>query len=197
MKTRILPLIGLSFGALLLSRAALVSSEVVSPNKVKAEAQAEQNLKAAKQTETPNSDVVTSDDAKCLTGDVLDVMKADLARLETRKAEMSKREAALVTLEKKLKDQMVSVEKANSTLETRIKTLKSIADEDLTHLVAMYETMKPKQAAEIFNSMDPKFAAGFLREMNSTKAGLIMASMDARKSYSISVIIAGRNANYR
>jgi flagellar motility protein MotE (MotC chaperone) len=45
--------------------------------------------------------------------------------------------------------------------------------------------------------MDPAFSAGFLREMSSDKAGLIMANMEARKSYAISVIIAGRNAKYR
>jgi len=37
----------------------------------------------------------------------------------------------------------------------------------------------------------------FLREMSSEKAGFIMANMDARRSYTISVIIAGKNANYR
>ena len=202
MKSRILPLIGVSFGVLLLSRAALVSSEVVGTDKAKAESHAEQDIKTANIAEIDeamgaDNNPVKGGGAKCLTGDVLAVMKKDLKRLETRKVEISKREAALETLEMKLKDQMKAVELANSTLETRINTLKTVADEDLTHLVAMYETMKPKQAAEIFNSMDPNFAAGFLREMNSTKAGLIMASMDARKSYSISVIIAGRNANYR
>ena len=79
----------------------------------------------------------------------------------------------------------------------QIDNLKSIANDDLLHLVGMYQTMKPKQAADIFNSMDPAFAAGFLREMNSDKAGLIMANMDPQNSYTISVIIAGRNAKYR
>jgi len=47
MKSRILPLIGVSFGVLLLSRAALVSSEVVGTDKAKAESHAEQDIKTA------------------------------------------------------------------------------------------------------------------------------------------------------
>jgi flagellar motility protein MotE (MotC chaperone) len=75
--------------------------------------------------------------------------------------------------------------------------METTANEDIDHLVKMYQVMKPKQAAEIFDSMDPAFAAGFLREMNSERAGMIMANMDSRKSYSISIIMAAKNAKYR
>ena len=95
------------------------------------------------------------------------------------------------------KGQLAEIEAANTALGNKIDVLKSVAGDDLEHLVSMYETMKPKQASEIFNSMDPAFAAGFLREINSNTAGLIMANMDARKSYAISILIAGKNAKYR
>ena len=94
-------------------------------------------------------------------------------------------------------DQLATVEKANAELQANLEALKAVANDDLRHLVGMYETMKPKDAADIFDSMDAAFAAGFLREMTSDNAGLIMANMDPKKSYAISVIIAGRNAKFR
>ncbi len=188
MRTYTLPIISVTFGILLLSRAAEVSSEVV-PHKTPAPTHAAEPVSKPAQT-GQSSDV-------CLTGDVLETLTADMKRLETRKLEIAEREAALAAVEAKLATQMKAVEEANTSLQVKIDQLKSVANDDLKHLVGMYQTMKPKQAADIFNSMDPSFAAGFLREMSSEKAGLIMANMDARKSYTISVIIAGRNAQYR
>ncbi|MDB2438740.1 hypothetical protein N9W89_08505 [Hellea sp.] len=188
MKTRILPIIGLTFAILLLSRTVAVSSEV-NPN---------QPIMAIEpKTGDSPPELVESPALQCLTGAVLETVSADMKRLDLRKKEMSERESALKAIEAKLATQMSAIEKANAALHNNIESLKGLADDDLKHLVGMYQTMKPKQAAEIFNSMDPSFAAGFLREMNSDKAGLIMANMNTRKSYAVSVIIAGRNAKYR
>ncbi len=188
MKTRILPVIGATFAILLMSRTVAVSSEgVLNKPAISAKPIAEQN----------NPGLPTSLAKQCLTGSVLETLNADLARLNIRKKEITERESALSAIETKLATQMTAIEDVNSALQIKIDNLKSIANDDLKHLVGMYQTMKPKQAAEIFNSMDPAFSAGFLREMSSDKAGLIMANMEARKSYAISVIIAGRNAKYR
>lgn len=186
MKTYTLPIISLTFGILVLSRAADVSSEVLPP-KLDDSPAAESTEKTA---EKPNPDV-------CLSGPVLEAVTTDLERLSQRKIEIEEREVALTAIEAKLKKQLAAVETANAELGKKIDHLNSLANDDLRHLVGMYQTMKPKQAAEIFDSMDPTFAAGFLREMNSEKAGLIMSYMDARKSYTVSVIIAGRNSQYR
>ena len=188
MKARILPIIGVTFAILLLSRTAALSSEVL-PQKPAATTEPSE--------EGNHLELPVSPAQQCLTGAVLETINADMNRLELRKKEISERESALTAIETKLETQMKTIEKANSELQVNIKNLKELATDDLKHLVGMYQTMKPKQAAEIFNSMDPSFAAGFLREMSSDKAGLIMANMDTRKSYAISVIIAGRNSKYR
>ena len=180
MNTRILPIIGFTFAVLLISRAAAFTADA----------------SEAKIPDTP-AETPSLPAEKCLTGAVLETITADLDRLNMRKQEISKREIALTAVETKLATQMTAIEAANSALETNIKSMTSIANQDIKHLVDMYQTMKPKQAAEIFNSMDPAFAAGFLRQMESGNAGLIMANMDPRKSYSISVIISGRNSKYR
>ena len=72
-----------------------------------------------------------------------------------------------------------------------------VCDPDIRHLAGMYSAMKPDAAATIFNQMDPAFAAGFLRLIPSEQAGLILANMDAKKAYVISVKLATMNADVR
>jgi len=202
MKTRILPLIGLTFSGLLLARAISVSSEVLpaktdshdgatvsAPAKGK-DANVNSSGQSSSQTENTGEDL-------CLTGAVLDVLQNDKAQLKKRLAVLEAREKALQTLEDKLSEQMTVIDAANRKMEAQIIEMKTVANDDILHLVKMYQTMKPKQAAAIFESMDPGFAAGFLREMSGERAGLIMANMDSRKSYAISILMASKNSNYR
>ncbi|MEZ5673973.1 MAG: hypothetical protein R3D81_01625 [Thalassovita sp.] len=68
------------------------------------------------------------------------------------------------------------------------------AERDIGTLVAVYENMKPKDAAPLFEEMDPNFAAGFLSRMKPEAAAGIMAGLSPNVAYTISVVLAGRNA---
>lgn len=190
MKLPALHVISVIFGVLLLSRALAVTSEALA-----SETDETGKLEAPELNSTVK--IEGGANAQCLTGEVLDILQADQAKLTSKLALVSVREQTLATLEKKLSAQMEQIDVANKTLEERIVLMKTTANADIAHLVDMYEAMKPKQAAEIFNSMDPAFAAGFLREMSGERAGFIMANMDSKNSYAISVIMASNNAKYR
>lgn len=134
---------------------------------------------------------------QCLAPDFAAALMEERTRLETLSKDIYQRESAANALNKSLNERIKVLEEANDKLSAQLGRLENSANDDITHLIKMYETMKPKQAATIFNSMDPQFAAGFLRQMNSTQAGLILANMDHRKSYTISAIIANRGAKFR
>jgi flagellar motility protein MotE (MotC chaperone) len=68
------------------------------------------------------------------------------------------------------------------------------AEKDLAKLTAVYEAMRPADAAALFQTMAPEFAAGFLGRMRPEIAAAVLAGMNPGKAYSISVLIAGRNA---
>ena len=59
----------------------------------------------------------------------------------------------------------------------------------------IHENMKPKDAAALFEEMAPEFAAGFLGRMRPDAAGAVMAGLDPKTAYTISVLLAGRNAD--
>ena len=71
------------------------------------------------------------------------------------------------------------------------------AEEEAMQLVSIYERMKPKQAAKIFDHMPPEVAAGFVRRMRQNSSAPILANMDAQKAYAISLLLAGRSSAVR
>ena len=84
------------------------------------------------------------------------------------------------------------------TAEEELRAVLALADGaaegDLARLTAVYESMKPKDAIPLFEKMAPEFAAGFLGRMRPDAAGAILSGLPPDSAYSISAILAGRNA---
>ena len=205
MKTRILPALGLLFAVTLVGRSIALSSEVeakAKPSHVKETAHVQkpdgkEENHSKKAQSTPVKNATNTQAQQCITGEVLKSANAKLALLQAREEEIAARESAYNAIEQRLKKQLAVIESARDALTKDVTKRTDIAQRDLIHLTTMYQTMKPKQAAKIFDKMDPKFSAGFLREMKSGTAGLILANMQSAKAYEISLVIATRNAKYR
>lgn len=122
---------------------------------------------------------------------------------------LKEREVQVSEREKQLESRLRALSVADAEIEKRIQALTeteaalratlSLADEasekDLLRLTSVYESMKPKDGAILFEEMEPNFAAGFLGRMNPDAAAQIMSGLSPQVAYSISVILAGRNAN--
>lgn len=83
---------------------------------------------------------------------------------------------------------------AEESLKKTIALADGAAEQDLGTLTTVYEAMKPADAIKLFAAMAPEFAAGFLGRMQPASAAAILAGMPPEQAYSISVLIAGRNA---
>ena len=129
------------------------------------------------------------------------------AELEKVLRVMQDREMALVTREKQIEDRMKALEIAEAAIEKKLAALveaesalrdtvalaDGASEQDLSRLTAVYDKMKPKEAAALFEAMDPTFAAGFLARMKPESAAGILSKVDPDAAYTISVILAGRN----
>lgn len=109
-------------------------------------------------------------------------------QLKTREADL---EAARIAIEQRLQALITAEERLRSTMALAA----SASEDDLARLTSVYENMKPAEAAALFSQMAPEFAAGFLGRMRPDAAAAIMAGLEANFAYSISVVLAGRNAN--
>ena len=126
---------------------------------------------------------------------VLNRLQEREALLEARELALAERLQALAVAEATISENLQALVAAETALKATMALADTAAEDDLIRLTAVYENMKAKEASELFQAMDPQFAAGFLGRMRPDAAASIMAGLDPQTAYTISVVLAGRNAN--
>ena len=116
------------------------------------------------------------------------------AHVKDQEAMLEERLSALALAEQAISKRLVELLTAEEELKKTLTIADGAAEKDLACLTAVYEAMRPADAAALFQTMAPEFAAGFLGRMRPEIAASVLAGMKPDKAYSISVLIAGRNA---
>ena len=116
------------------------------------------------------------------------------AQVRVQEAALADRMAALLMADAAITTRLTELAEAEASLTEVLAIADGAAEQDIARLTAVYEAMKPVDAAALFNAMDPEFAAGFLGRMQPSAAAAVLAGMAPDNAYSISVLIAGRNA---
>jgi flagellar motility protein MotE (MotC chaperone) len=126
---------------------------------------------------------------------LLEAVKERERKVSEREARLDARIEALKSTEERVEKQLAALSAAEEDLARTVAIADGAAEQDVARLVAFYEAMKPKDAARLFNEMAPEFAVGFLARMRPDAAAAVLAGLDPKAAYSISVLMAGRNAN--
>lgn len=125
---------------------------------------------------------------------VLKILADRMSDLDIREEAVSGQEAALAAAKAEIAEQLAVLVEAEARLRETISMAKGVSEGDLARLTTMYDTMKPKEAAPLFEQMAPEFAAGFIARMQPQSAADLMAALQPDIAYSISVVLASRNA---
>ncbi len=125
---------------------------------------------------------------------MLTELRAREARLAEREADAEDRARALDLATSTVDEKLKALVEAEEKLAATLTLADQAADKDVAGLVAVYEKMKPKDAAKLFEEMAPDFAAGFVARMRPDASAAVMAGLEPKTAYTISVILAGRNA---
>lgn len=121
-------------------------------------------------------------------------LKERNAAVNAREVALRDRWAALSLAEETIKARISELTDAEKSLAETLAIADKAAENDLLKLTSMYEAMKSDEAANLFQTMAPEFAAGFLTRMRPEVAAAIISGMDVDAAYTVSVLIAGRNA---
>ncbi|WP_096787082.1 MotE family protein [Rhodobacter sp. CZR27] len=116
------------------------------------------------------------------------------AQVRAQEDSMKERKAALDRADRTIRKRLDELAAAEAELSETLARADGAAEGDLSRLTSVYETMKPKEAAALFEAMAPEFAAGFIGRMRPEPAAAILSGMSAEAAYSVSVLLAGRNA---
>ena len=114
--------------------------------------------------------------------------------LAAREEDLSLRLIELDDIETQVNQRLAELRAAEEKLSETLSIADSAAEQDLARMTAIYENMKPEQAASVFETMNVDFAAGFLARMKPAAAAAVLASLPPEFAYAISVVVAGRNA---
>jgi flagellar motility protein MotE (MotC chaperone) len=125
---------------------------------------------------------------------VLDALQTRETRVAEAERQVRLRMAALEEAERAIEACLMDLREAEGALCETLALADKAADKDIERLVAVYENMKPKEAAALFETIQPSFAAGFLGRMHPLAAAGVMAGLTPDVAHAISVELAGRNA---
>lgn len=117
------------------------------------------------------------------------------SRVVARETQIADRMQAMSVAEAEINEKLMELGEAEGSLSALLALANSAAEDDLNRLTAVYENMKPQDAAALFEEMEPAFSAGFMGRMRPESAAAIMTNLESQTAYLISVVLAGRNAN--
>ena len=180
-------------GALVLIATLMLGSALlrIGENAGQAFALASDKMEVSALDPAPQATCKTPDDLKAM----LTAFQDREARLQSREEAMRNRMHALQIADEEIERKMAALTAAETELRETIALAETAAEDDLIRLTKVYETMKPKQAAALFQEMTPEFAAGFLGRMRPEAAAEIMAGLSPEAAHTFSVVLAGRNAD--
>jgi flagellar motility protein MotE (MotC chaperone) len=119
--------------------------------------------------------------------------------LDSRAAAVAARESVLVATEQKLSVRVAELQALQQKLEGLDAAQKQREDAGWQGLVKLYESMKPKDAATIFNDLSMPVLLQLMDRMKDAKAALVMAAMNPDKARDVTAELAqmrtGRDAS--
>ncbi len=110
-----------------------------------------------------------------------EMLAAERKALEAEKLELATRRQLLEAVEKRAQAQLAKLEAARVEVAALLDRRTSLANADLARLVAIYEAMKPKDAARLLNETEPAILVDLLDRMQERRSAPILAEMDPAK----------------
>lgn len=150
-----------------------------------------------------DSDTGHGDDAANDTGlDPLDMTRTELELLQdlaSRRAELDERDRMITVrqrlleaTEQKIDNKIASLKVLEKQLQALVIQIEEQEDAQLQSLVAVYEKMKPKDAARVFEQLDMDIQLSVAQRMKEAKMAPLMAAMSAEKARALTTALAAR-----
>jgi flagellar motility protein MotE (MotC chaperone) len=124
--------------------------------------------------------------------DVLKTLAGRRDQMEAREQELVLRENLLTAAEKKVDQRIAELKKIEERIQTVVSKQETAEEDNLKSLVKVYENMKPKDAARIFENLDGTVLLGVVERMKEAKLALVLALMNPDRAQKLTVELATR-----
>ena len=136
------------------------------------------------------STIMVNEDPTLLTPSEIELLQQLSQRrkdLDGREQELEMRTGLLTAAETRIDKKIKELKNLRITIVSNIKTHEEQQDAKLLSLVKIYENMKPKDAARIFENLELETLLEVVEQMKERKLAPIMAKMNAEKAREVTV----------
>lgn len=113
-------------------------------------------------------------------------------QLEQRAREFDLRESLLAAAEKRIDERIAELKKLEASIKQIVQQYDQQEEKNFQGLVKVYENMKPKDAARIFEKLDPEVLLGVVERMKEAKLAAVLADMSPATAQDLTVRLATR-----
>ena len=126
--------------------------------------------------------------------DMLQKLALRREELDAREAEMSLRANLLVVTEARIEERIAELRAVEATIQSLLITYDEQEEAQLQSVVAIYEAMKPGDAAKIFNNLDMMILIELAERMRERLIAPILADMETDAANALTVELATRRS---
>jgi flagellar motility protein MotE (MotC chaperone) len=130
-----------------------------------------------------------SDDTSPAEMEVLKQLSSRRDELERRAHDLDTRESLIKVAEQRVDQKIREMESLRVQLQSMVDQVSSAQQTQLDNLVKIYETMKPADAAKIFEKLDMPVMLGVIQRMKPKSTAPIMAAMAPEKAKEVTVAL--------
>lgn len=121
---------------------------------------------------------------------ILERLAARREELDARESEIDMRMALVDAAEKRIEERTAALEALEARINAMVDEKRTLEESQFVAVVSTYETMKPKDAAAIFDQLEMDVLVRIARAINPRKLAPIMAKMDPVKAKDLTANLA-------
>jgi flagellar motility protein MotE (MotC chaperone) len=186
-RLRLLPTVFVLAAALLLIKATALTQEARAQGAPSAPAEA-----AAPPAPTPDPVADDPDSSSAGEVDVLTSLSKRRAALDAREQGLTMRENLIAAAEQRVEGKIAQLKQLQDQLQTLLGQRDDAEQKQLTALVKTYSSMRPKDAARIFDSLNDEVLLAVASQMKPDVLGAILAGMQPDAAQKLTVKLANR-----
>jgi flagellar motility protein MotE (MotC chaperone) len=125
---------------------------------------------------------------------LLEDLRARRLTLEAREQEFAAREATLAAAERRLSQRVEELATMQARLEALDRAAREREEANWNNLVRIYENMRPREAARIFNELEMPVLLEVVARMKQRSAAPILAGMEPDRAQKLTTELAARQS---
>ncbi|MEP3474815.1 MAG: hypothetical protein ABJN57_01205 [Hyphomicrobiales bacterium] len=125
--------------------------------------------------------------------DLLESLAQRRKQLNKREADLGLKENLLKAAERQIDERIQQLKKLEARIQRKLKKQDVLNDEQYLRLVKIYTSMKPKEAARIFNGLKMPILVDLMRSMKAAASSQILAKMNPEKARELTLMLVKKD----